>query len=162
MASVGAEGKRLHPQHGGEIQRGMEMGKQIAAARGFIAQGVTERVGIDGDQQEIVLACKVLRRRLADLFSRGKMEVPILDVDGRTCEGSGLFRGLPEQSGADFINNVHETSIIDASRPEQPGLDLLSQEFVGNRRRFRPHLIPNHRFHFIEFRSLRGQHDVIS
>ncbi len=87
------------------------MRKQIPTARGFITQRIAQRVGIDCDQQQIVLSGKMPCCRFKNLLGGRKVEVPILDIDGSSVKRSGVFSLTPQKSGANFVNNAHEIQV---------------------------------------------------
>ena len=68
------------------------MREQIAAARHFPAESVPERLGIDGEQDEIMLAGKVLGQRARDLIAAREMNETVANVIGRAIEPAGVLR----------------------------------------------------------------------
>ena len=72
VAAVGSEGERLGPQHGGKIERRIEMRERCAAARSLPFQVGAETLGIDGEQHEAVLPGEMRGERGRKLMARRK------------------------------------------------------------------------------------------
>jgi len=72
VAPVRAQRQRPRPGDVGEQQRRVEVGKQVAVARNLPTQRFAEPRPIDGDEQEVVLAVEMLRRRLFNLLGADK------------------------------------------------------------------------------------------
>ncbi len=70
--SVDLVGKRPRPAHRRNRQRGVEMRKQIAAARWFPFERRAERIAIDRDQHQIGLSGEMLRRGFGKPAPRSK------------------------------------------------------------------------------------------
>ena len=83
-----------------DIEFAIEMRKQLVVARALPAQGVAERVGIDGDQEQPGLAEIMLPRRLGDLGGGGEMDEAVAQVVG-TALVDALPLGLAPGRGRD-------------------------------------------------------------
>jgi hypothetical protein len=86
MRPVIVEQQRLHPAHGREGQRAIEMGKQLAAARGFPFQSAAQFLGDNRNQDEVQHSGKVFRRRAGNLGGGREMDVAISEIDRRAAE----------------------------------------------------------------------------
>ena len=65
MAAVGRERQRLDPEHGGEVERSVEMREEVAAARRLVAERRPEPRRVDRDEDQVACAGKMPRRGLA-------------------------------------------------------------------------------------------------
>ena len=86
VAPVRAERQRLHPAHGRQRQRAVEMREQRAAARGLVAQGVAERVRVDRDEDEVVVPAKCFAAVSATCAAVEKWMKPSCEVDRRAAK----------------------------------------------------------------------------
>src|SRR5881394_1648392 len=80
------------------------MRKQCAPPRGLIAQRRPERRRIDRDQEQVIFAGKMPRRRLGGLIGARKMDVAVRMIDRRAGEDAGAFGLAPLGAVADFVN----------------------------------------------------------
>src|SRR5215831_4129226 len=81
VASVGGKRQRVDTDHGGDIERAVEMWKQRAAARGLPFERRAEALGVDVQQQEIALAGEMLRRGLGHLMRGREMNEAVFEID---------------------------------------------------------------------------------
>jgi hypothetical protein len=139
MPPVPIDGKRPDPAHSGEGQDSIQMREEVAAAGHLVAQGCSQRIGFDGDEQEVALLAKMLRRRLPNLGRRG--DVAVLQVDRRPGEDPGALRLIPQLFGADFVDETyHDDSELcggglENSQPggQDTGKSLAKSLTAGNR-----------------------------
>jgi hypothetical protein len=108
VIAIGPERKRFRPKDGGERKGCIEMGKQISASRGLVAQSLAELVRIDRYQKQIALTREVPRGCFSNLRRGRKMEVPIMNINRGSIEETDVFGISPEGLGADFIDGFHE------------------------------------------------------
>ena len=105
-----AIGPRAHVEDGGhraEIEFAIEVREQFVVARGLPAQGIAERVCVDGDQEQAGLAEIMLSRRFGDLGRGRKMNEAVAQIV-RAAPLDALPLGLaPGRGGSDFINRAH-------------------------------------------------------
>ena len=101
---------RTHVENGGhraKVEFAVEVRKQFVIARGLPAQRVTQRVGVDRNQEQPCLPEIMLSRRLRDLGRRRKMNVPVAQIV-RAAPLDALPFGLaPGRGGSDFIDRGH-------------------------------------------------------
>jgi len=96
------------------------MREEISPSGRLIAQCLSERICCNGDQQKILLSGEMPRSCFTNLLSRREMEVPIMSVDRRTLEETGLFSASPESLGANFVDHMHKVLSSGESLKEQP------------------------------------------
>jgi len=76
----------------------------LSTAGNLVFQGIAQAGAVDGDQQKVCLAGKMLCRGFPNLRCRGEMDEAVGDVHRRTGERAGLL-GLPPQcSRADLVD----------------------------------------------------------
>ncbi len=64
------------------------MREQVAAARGFVAQGLAQPVALDGDEEQVVLPGEVAGGGLGHLRGGGEMDEPVRDIHRRAGEAA--------------------------------------------------------------------------
>lgn len=110
MLAIGTERQAPDPGNRVERQRRVEMRKEVAAARGLIAQRI-ERIAefcrIDRDQQQIVLSGEMFFRGLTRLSAGREMNESVGEIDGRALETAFDFGLMPELRGSDFVEEIH-------------------------------------------------------
>ena len=106
MNAVGAERQRLDPERSGRIERRVEMREQRPAARDLPFERGAERLRVDGDEQQVALPGKMLRRGFPDLLGGGEMDIAVGDVDRRAVEAPGLLGRAPQRLGADLVDDA--------------------------------------------------------
>lgn len=80
------------------------MGEKRAAARGFPLQVWPQRVGVEGNEDEIGLPGEVLGRRFGGLLGSGEVDEAVALVVDRAairCDGAG---GVPARAVKDFVD----------------------------------------------------------
>ena len=82
MASVGSQRQIVDPAHSRQGERPVKVGKQRTAARGFPLQRRAEGFGVDGQQDQPILAGAVLGGRGLDLGGGGKVDETVGPVLG--------------------------------------------------------------------------------
>jgi len=111
---VRAVGTRLHVEHRpdrDEIEFAIEMRKQFIVARGLPAQRVAQHIRVNLDQEQPLLAEKVLPRGLADLRSGREMNEAVARVIGAAAIDASPFSLAPGGRRANFVNRTHESWI---------------------------------------------------
>ncbi len=83
------------PKHIGEAKRAEKMRKVIPAARNLPLQIVDHSVSVAGENQQIILACKVTCKGLGDLCGVGKVNEPVGQIDRRPEGFARLVQSLP-------------------------------------------------------------------
>ena len=88
MAPVGPERERPYPSHRVDAERTIEMGEQVASARGLPAEAITKITRSDGDEHEIALAIEVAAQGLGELGARREVDEAVPEVDRRAAVGA--------------------------------------------------------------------------
>ena len=81
MAAVRTEGQELHAHDGSQVEIAIKMRKQGPTARRFPFQSVTKFCAVDADQQQAVLAYKMLPSGFDDLIGARKMNKAVAAID---------------------------------------------------------------------------------
>src|SRR5437588_11468191 len=102
VLAVRPQRQRLDPANRRERKRPIKMRKQLAAARGLMAQCGPKHGGVHRQQQQVLLAGKMARRRLGDLRGSGEMDEAVRMVDRRADEDASPFSVAPKGAGADL------------------------------------------------------------
>jgi hypothetical protein len=89
-----------------EVERTVEMGKQLAAARGLPAQALAEPVGIDGEKHEIRLPHEIFGERAGNLVAGGEMDEAVAGVVGRALETPARPRLFERGRRANLVNRI--------------------------------------------------------
>src|SRR5215468_2004432 len=84
------------------------MRKKLAAARGLPFERRSQCIGVDGDQQQIALPRKVLRRRSRKLRGRREMYEAVAPVGLRAGVNSRLLGHAPGWPPTDFVDRRHD------------------------------------------------------
>src|SRR3981189_565340 len=103
----GAERQRPDPRHRGERQVAIEGGKQRAAARRLPFERRPERLRVDRDQDEFLLAGEMPGGGLAKLVGGRKVDVAVGTVDRRAAEGPVAFGLPPGRALGDLVDEGH-------------------------------------------------------
>jgi hypothetical protein len=106
MEAVISKRQCLGPQYCGKVERGIKMGKERAAARSLPFQVSAKPLGIDGNEDEILLPLEMRRQRAGKLVLGGKMDEAVAEIVGRprkTPVSLGLLKG---GLGQDFIDGL--------------------------------------------------------
>ena len=90
MAAV-AQHKRRDARDVVEGERRVKMREQGAAARDLPFQRVAKSRCVNGDEQEVVLAGEMFRRRFFDLIRSREMDEAVREVDGGAVEDARRF-----------------------------------------------------------------------
>src|SRR5689334_16360148 len=106
MKAVGTRTQILDGNDRAEIELAIEMREQLAIARGFPAQLLSQRVGIDADQKQPGLAEVMLSRGLRQLRGRGEMNVTVPVIVGAAAINALAFRLAPSRSRTDFVDDA--------------------------------------------------------
>lgn len=80
MLPVRSERQRFDLDNGGEVERAVEMRKQIPGARRLPFQLRAELAGVHAHQKQIMYSCKVFRRGLRNLIGRREMNETIASI----------------------------------------------------------------------------------
>jgi hypothetical protein len=124
VASVIPERQRLGPEHGGEIEWGIEMGEKGPTARGLPFEVMAKPVRIDSNEDETCLTLEVRRQRAGKLMVSGKMDEAVAEIVGGASE-TPLSLGLAEGGlGQDFIDGLcHGFADGRLAAPSSPNKD---------------------------------------
>lgn len=117
------ERQGLGPGHVFECQGAVEMGKERAATRGFPFERLTERVGLEPEEEEIVFSREMLGSGLGHLIGGGEMHEAVGDIDWRTKSGAGVAQGRPF-GGAENLENQHGVDMHPRLRKVKHRLDF--------------------------------------
>ena len=85
-----------------EPEVAVEMREQRPAARGLVAKGISQRIGVDPDEDEIGNTGEMPRRSFSHLVGGGEMNEPIGMVDRSTGEPA-RFLGLAPQGTRAYL-----------------------------------------------------------
>ena len=106
MNSIWSERQRLDPNHGGKIERRVEMREERPAARLLPFQVPSKTPRIDRQKHEPGLAGEMSGEGVLELVGGGKMDEAVADIVGGAGEAPlapGLGEGL---LGQDFIDRL--------------------------------------------------------
>ena len=106
MPSIRAQGQIVNSTHGSHRQVAIEVGKQSAAARDFPLQFRPQRVRIDAQEDEALLAASMFCRRGFNLLRTGKMNEAVSKVLRRTGIGPERLCRFPFVAAADVKYHV--------------------------------------------------------
>ena len=91
MDAIRAERQGFDETHRTQQERPVEMREERSAARRLETQGLPERLGADGDQEEIAPPSEMLRRRLGKLFGGREMNEAVAQIRRRAAIDIFLF-----------------------------------------------------------------------
>jgi hypothetical protein len=81
--------------------------KEVAAARGLVAEALAEVTRLDRDEEKIVPLREMLRGGLARLRGGGEVDTAVARVDRSAAEDAGVLGIAPQSRGADFVDQSH-------------------------------------------------------
>src|SRR5262249_12829805 len=108
VASVRAKRKGHDGHHRLEVEGPVEMRKEVARACRFEAQCGPEPLGVDCNEQEIVLSLEMACGCLNDLGGRGEVDEAVFKIDGRAAEQAVLLGRCPECGRNYLVDGGHE------------------------------------------------------
>jgi len=106
MPVVRTERQRLDPPHGVERQHAVEVREQRAAAGQFPFECSAKGIGVDRDENEVVLPGEMFRGGLRNLLGGGKVDVAVGEVDRRASKLAHPLCRTPRGGVADFVDRL--------------------------------------------------------
>lgn len=96
--------QRLRPQCKRGIEGGMEMGKELPAARRLVTKLRPYGSTVKGHQQKALLAVEMAARRFLRLGCGGEMDVAIREIDRGAIETAFRLGGAPQRLRHDLVD----------------------------------------------------------
>src|SRR5690606_39199179 len=117
MLAVGSERQGLDPGRSGAGKWRVKMREKLVSARNFVFERRTKPSSIHGDQDQTVLAGKMLGSRFPDLLCRREMNETIGQVHRGAVEFTIRNCFLPQGFRADLVDQFsHGRAIVRISR----------------------------------------------
>ena len=104
MAAVLLQGERPDRIHVLKVERPVEMGKQLAAARWLPAQPLSQPHGVDGKKHKVALPSEIIGQGPGDLTACGQVNKAVAPIVGRAVEAPASPRLLQGGLGADLVD----------------------------------------------------------
>src|SRR5262245_33041258 len=99
------------------------MRKQVAAPRYLPFERALDRRGVDRHQHQVRRSGEMLRRGLANLVCRGKMDEAVAQIDGSAAEHPRALRLAPQCDLADLVDGRRHVTPI---RPRPSNLAMIT------------------------------------
>ena len=95
MTAVRTKGEGIDAFDSLERERAVKVRKQGPTARGLPFEDAAQRAGVDADQQQIALACKMFCGGLGDLGRGREMNKIVATIDLGAAKHTGVFSLSP-------------------------------------------------------------------
>lgn len=106
MVAIFIKQQRPDIGDGGEIKHAVKMGEKITATRGFPFQGIAQRPAVYGNKQEMPSTGKMASSGFGSLGGCRKMDIAIININGRTDEMALCFGQRPFMGADDFVDDL--------------------------------------------------------
>jgi hypothetical protein len=107
VAAIRARGQEKHVGDRAEIEFTIEMREQFILARWLPAQPLTQRIGVDRDQEQSGLSGEMLAGRGSDLRGGREMDKTVPQIVGAASIYSLSLGLAPGRGGANFLDPAH-------------------------------------------------------